>query len=58
MKDITEVLEEYIDEKNPNRWAKLSSDIQFRRLTLTLLREILQELRRLNKSTEDESKDG
>jgi hypothetical protein len=58
VKDITEVLEEYIDEKNPNRWAKLSSDIQFRRLTLTLLREILQELRRLNKSTEDESKDG
>ena len=43
-----EILEDYIDEKNPNRWAKLSSDIQFRRLTLTLLREILQELRQLN----------
>jgi len=48
MKDVIEVLEEYIDEKNPNRLAKLSSDIQFRRLTLSLLREILKELRQLN----------
>jgi len=50
MKDITEVLEEFLDEKNPNRWAKLSSDIQFRRLTLSVLREILRELRRINGS--------
>lgn len=48
MKDIMESLADYIDEKNPHRLAKLSSDIQFRRLTLTLLREILQELRQLN----------
>jgi len=50
VKDITEVLEEFLDEKNPNRWAKLSSDIQFRRLTLSVLREILRELRRINGS--------
>ena len=50
MKDIIEVLEEYISEENPRKWAKLSSTIQFRRLVLTLLKEILKELKRLNVS--------
>ncbi|HUW65579.1 MAG TPA: hypothetical protein VMW83_12985 [Spirochaetia bacterium] len=52
MKDIIETLDDYIDEKNPSRLAKLSSNIQFRRLTLTLLREILRELRQLNANRE------
>ena len=32
------------------KWGKLSSEIQFRRLELLLLREILLELRKLNQS--------
>jgi len=46
MKDIIEVLEDYISEDNPRRWAKLSSTINYRRLQLLLLKEILLELRK------------
>ena len=49
MKDILEILEDYISEENPRKWAKLSSTIQYRRLVLALLREILKELRKLKK---------
>lgn len=45
-RDITELIEEYLSE-DPIKWAKLSSDIQWRRLQLLLLREILMELRKL-----------
>ena len=31
------------------RWAKLSSEVNYRRLEILLLREILLELRKLNK---------
>ena len=48
MKDILETLEEYISEANPHKWAKLSSTIQYRRLVLALLREIVKELRKSN----------
>ena len=41
-------LDKYIPEDNPRKWAKLSSDIDFRRLELTLLKEILIELRQIN----------
>lgn len=44
MKDILEVLEDYIPEANPRKWARLSSDIEYRRLNLSLLMEILCEL--------------
>jgi hypothetical protein len=46
--DIVEALEDYIAADNPRKWAKLSSTVDSRRLELSLLREILLELRRLN----------
>ncbi len=46
-RDIVELMEEYLSD-DPVRWGKLASDIQWRRLQLLLLREILVELRRLN----------
>jgi len=48
MADILSELDKYIPEDNPRKWAKLSSDIDFRRLELTLLKEILIELRQIN----------
>jgi hypothetical protein len=48
MTDIMSELDKYIPEDNPRKWAKLSSDIDFRRLELSLLKEILIELRQLN----------
>jgi len=48
MKDILNLLEDYTAENNPRKWAKLSSQINYRRLHLMLLKEILIELRRLN----------
>ncbi len=48
-KDIAEMIEEYVPE-DPTRWGKLSSEIQWRRLQLMLLREILVELRKLNQA--------
>ena len=47
MKDILEVLEDYIPEDNSRKWARLSSDIEYRRLNLLLLKEIICELRNL-----------
>ena len=48
MKDILEILESYIPEDSPRKWAKLSSEVEYRRLTLLLLKEILCELKKLN----------
>jgi len=45
--DVMQLLDGYLTD-DPSRWGKLASDIQWRRLQLTLLREILIELRRLN----------
>jgi hypothetical protein len=47
-KDILEVLEDYIPRNDPRKWGKLSSTIGYRRLVLSLLKEILIELRKLN----------
>ena len=47
-RDIVELVEPYLSE-DPTRWGKLASDIQWRRLQLLLLREILVELRKLNR---------
>lgn len=46
-RDIVELMEEYLSD-DPAKWGKLTSDIQWRRLQLLLLREILVELRKLN----------
>jgi hypothetical protein len=46
--DIVELVEPYLSE-DPGKWAKLASDVQWRRLQLLLLREILVELRWLNR---------
>ena len=46
-RDIAEIVEEYLSE-DPVRWGKLASDIQWRRMQLLLLREILLELRQMN----------
>ncbi len=47
-KDIIDLLEEYIPADNPRKWAKLQSTVDFRRLELSLLKEILLELRKMN----------
>lgn len=49
-KDVVEVLESYIQADDPRKWAKLASTVESRRLELMLLKEILLELRELNKS--------
>lgn len=46
--DVVELVEPYLSE-DPSRWGKLSSDVQWRRLQLLLLRDILVELRKLNR---------
>jgi hypothetical protein len=46
--DVAVLVERYLSE-DPTHWAKLASDIQWRRLQLLLLREILVELRKLNR---------
>jgi len=50
MGDILSELDNYIPEDSPKKWAKLSSDIDFRRLELALLKEILIELKQINAS--------
>jgi len=46
-RDVIELVEGYISD-DPTKWGKLSSDVQWRRMQLLLLREILVELRKLN----------
>jgi hypothetical protein len=46
--DILKILEDYIPRNNPRKWVKLQSTIAYRRLVLTLLEEIVVELRKLN----------
>ncbi len=48
-RDVVEMIQEYLAE-DPAKWGKLASNIQWRRLELLLLREILLELRKLNVS--------
>jgi hypothetical protein len=43
---VDQLTERYLS-TDPSRWAKLSSTIEFRRLQILLLREILLEVRRL-----------
>jgi hypothetical protein len=46
-RDVAELVERYVSD-DPTKWGKLASDVQWRRLQLLLLREILVELRKLN----------
>ena len=45
--DIIDLVKPYLSE-DPSQWGKLASEVQWRRLQLLLLREILIELRKLN----------
>lgn len=47
VQDVAELVERYLSE-DPTQWGKLASNVQWRRLQLLLLREILLELRRLS----------
>ena len=47
VQDIIETVGEYLSD-DPAKWGKLAGNIQWRRLQLLLLREILVELRKLN----------
>jgi len=47
--DILQMTEEYLSD-DPLGWGKLASDVTYRRLQVLLLREILAELRKLNKT--------
>jgi hypothetical protein len=47
--DILKVLEKYIPENDSRKWARLASTVNYRRLVLSLLKEILIELRKLNR---------
>lgn len=49
--DVAQLVERYISE-DPIQWGRLASDIQWRRLQLLLLREILLELRDLRHNLE------
>ena len=53
MSDVIDELEAFIPKEEPKKWAKLSSTIQYRRLQLLLLREILLELRKMNALLEE-----
>ncbi len=46
-------LEAFIPKGEPRKWAKLSSTIQYRRLQLLVLKEILLELRRISSLLEE-----
>jgi hypothetical protein len=46
-RDVAETVQEYLSD-DPAKWGKLASDVQWRRLQLLLLREILVELRKLS----------
>jgi len=48
--DVAELTREYLSD-DPLKWAKLASNVNWRRLQLLLLREILIELRKLNQTT-------
>jgi len=48
MSDAIDELEAFIPKEEPRKWAKLSSTIQYRRLQLLLLKEIVLELRKIS----------
>ena len=53
--DVAKMVERYLSE-DPVKWGKLASDIQWRRLQLLLLREILLELRQLTPADREQDR--
>lgn len=58
VKDVVELVDEFVTVSDRRRWAKLSSTINSRALELLLLREILVELRKLNGQREETAAQG
>jgi len=54
---VAELVERYLSQ-DPIKWGKLASDVQYRRLHLLLLREILLELRELRRQQSDQEEGG
>ena len=46
-KSVEEMTAEYLSD-DPKKWGKLSSEVNYRRLELLLLREILVQLKKLS----------
>jgi hypothetical protein len=55
VQDVAKLVERYLSE-DPIMWGKLASDVQYRRLQLLLLREILLELRKSNHAGLEQAK--
>jgi hypothetical protein len=49
--DVLELVERYVSD-DPSQWGRLASDIQWRRLQLLLLREIVLEMKDLQRRIE------
>jgi hypothetical protein len=47
-RDVVDLVKPYLSEDS-TRWGRLASDVQWRRMQLLLLSEILVELRELNR---------
>jgi hypothetical protein len=56
-RDVIDMVEPYLS-NDPSQWAKLASDVQWRRMQLLLLREILLELRKRTTPPDDVSHEG
>jgi hypothetical protein len=56
-RDVAELVGGYLSQ-DPSKWGKLASDVQYRRLHLLLLREILLELRELRRQRSDQEEAG
>ena len=56
-RDVAELVEGFLSQ-DPSKWGKLASDVQYRRLHLLLLREILLELRELRRQRSDQEEAG
>jgi len=48
-KSVVHIVEDYLSE-DQRKWGKLASEVNWRRLELLLLREILLELKKLNRT--------
>ena len=55
-RDVLDLVEPFLSD-DPIRWGKLSSDVQWRRMQLLLLREILVELRKQNSADRESKKE-
>ncbi len=48
-KDVLELLDDFVS-SDPIKWGKLSSTVNYRRLELMLLKEMVLEVRRMNEA--------